>query len=105
MSNCVSVTINHMEGQNSPPVFLVMRSTTIMVNETKVPYLSVGDAARRLGVQPRIVTMLFYQQKLRDDLCPIIGGRRVIPETYLSMIELVLKRAGRIVADPQGGGR
>ena len=38
-----------------------------------VELLSVGDVARRLNVRPSQVTQLFYERRLRDDLCPIVG--------------------------------
>lgn len=63
--------------------------------------LSVSEAARRLGANPKDVSDLFYRRRLRDDLCPIVAGRRLIPEDYLGMIEMALKRAGR----PVGAGR
>jgi hypothetical protein len=60
-----------------------------------MPYLSVSDAARRLGARPKDISDLFYQRLLRDDLCPIVAGRRLIPEDYLDLIAQALKRAGR----------
>ena len=67
-------------------------------------YLSVSDVARRLGANPKDISDLLYRRTLRDDLCPIVAGRRLIPESYLDMIRMALKRAGRPVAGgPQGG--
>lgn len=66
-------------------------------------YLSVSEAARRLGTKPRAISDLFYKRELRDDLCPIVGGRRLIPECYIEVIAIALRRAGRQL--PQGGGR
>lgn len=60
-----------------------------------MPYLCVSDVARRLGARPRDISELFYRRLLRDDLCPILAGRRLIPEEYLDIIEMVLKREGR----------
>lgn len=57
-------------------------------------HLSVSEAARRLGTKPREISDLFYRRILRDDLCPIVAGRRLIPESYLADIEAVLKRNG-----------
>ena len=57
-------------------------------------HLSVSEAARRLNARPRDISDLFYRRRLRDDLCPIVGGRRLIPEDYLDMIALVLRRRG-----------
>jgi hypothetical protein len=59
--------------------------------------LSVSTAARRLGARPQDITDLFYKRQLRDDLCPIVGGRRVIPLDYLPLIEAALKRAHKAV--------
>lgn len=61
-------------------------------------FLSVGDCARRLKVSPREITNLFYLGKLRDDLCPLIGGRRLIRPEYVSQIEWALRRAGKLPA-------
>lgn len=60
--------------------------------------LTVSGAARRLKARPRDISDLFYRRHLRDDLCPIVGGRRLIPETYLPMIAAALRRRGRPVA-------
>lgn len=60
-------------------------------------YLSVSEAARRLGASPRDISDLFYRRELRDDLCPIVGGRRMIPDTYLDLIAAALRRRGRHV--------
>jgi len=60
-------------------------------------HLSVSEAARRLGARPRDISDLFYRRRLRDDLCPIVAGRRHIPENYLDMVASALKRAGRLV--------
>jgi hypothetical protein len=59
-------------------------------------YLSVSEVARRIGVAPREVSDLFYARRLRDDLCPVIAGRRAIPPSYVPMIRAALKRAGRL---------
>ena len=56
--------------------------------------LSVSEAARRLGARPRDISDLFYRRELRDDLCPIVGGRRLIPEDYLTLIGAALRRHG-----------
>jgi hypothetical protein len=60
-------------------------------------HLSVSEAARRLNARPRDISDPFYRRQLRDDLCPIVAGRRLIPEDYLDVIALALKRAGRPV--------
>jgi len=60
-------------------------------------HLSVSEAARRLGARPRDISDLFYRRRLRDDLCPIVAGRRLIPEDYLDMVAAALRRAGQLV--------
>jgi hypothetical protein len=59
-------------------------------------YFSVSDVARRLGATPRDISDLLYRRELRDDLCPIIGGRRLIPESYIHQIEAALMRHKRL---------
>ncbi len=66
--------------------------------------LSVSDAARRLGAAPKDISDLFYRRRLRDDLCPIVAGRRLIPEEYLDVIAMALKRARRPVHRAEGDG-
>ena len=68
-------------------------------------YLSVSQAARRLNARPRDISDLFYRRQLRDDLCPIVGGRRLIPEEYLDMIATELTRTGHPVASPSLQGK
>jgi hypothetical protein len=58
-------------------------------------HLSVSQAARILGAHPKDISDLFYQRRLRDDLCPIVAGRRIIPSDYLPMIAAALRRAGK----------
>ena len=60
--------------------------------------LSVSEVARRLGARPRDVSDLFYRRVLRDELCPIVAGRRLIPEWYVEIIASVLRRHGRLAA-------
>ena len=57
-----------------------------------VHHHSVSEVARQLGVKPRDISDLFYSRELRDDLCPIVGGRRLIPDTYVDKIAEVLRR-------------
>jgi hypothetical protein len=64
-------------------------------------YLSVSEVARRLGANPKDISDLLYRRRLRDDMCPIVAGRRLIHEDFLEFIEMALQRAGR----PVGTGR
>jgi len=52
---------------------------------------AVSDVARRLGVPPRVISDLFYQRALDDGVCPVVCGRRVIPEAYVPEIVKVLR--------------
>lgn len=82
----------------------VMTLVTILTVGTVMAsnYLSVGEAADELThdlgqtVRPRWLTDLLYQRELRDDLCPIVGGRRLIPRSYLPMVAMALRRHGWI---------
>jgi hypothetical protein len=56
---------------------------------------TVSDVARQLDASPRDISDLFYRRTLRDDLCPIVGGRRLIPPDYVEFIQAALRRAGR----------
>ncbi|MGE5610362.1 MAG: hypothetical protein ACM359_14000 [Bacillota bacterium] len=67
-------------------------------------YLSVSEAARSLGAKPQDISALFYKRELRDDLCPIVAGRRLIPEEYLDMIRMALMRHNRPVAKEAAHG-
>jgi len=60
-------------------------------------HLSVSQAARQIGAKPKDISDLFYARKLRDDLCPIVAGRRIIPMYYVEVICAALKRHGRPV--------
>jgi len=57
-------------------------------------FLSVGDVARLVDVRPAQITDLFYKRVLRDDLCPIVAGRRLIPPDYVRVIVMALRRKG-----------
>lgn len=52
-----------------------------------VPFLSLSDVARRLGVSPRVVSDLFYQRRLDDSRRVLVGNQRLIPEEYLPQVE------------------
>jgi len=58
--------------------------------------LSVSDVARRLGVAPKIISDLFYARVLNDDRCPVLCGRRLIPEEYVPTIREALIKHGKL---------
>ena len=62
-------------------------------------YHTVSEVARLIGAVPRDISDLFYKRVLDDERCPVVGGRRIIPENYIDTIRTALKRAGRPVAD------
>ena len=66
--------------------------------------LTVGGVADRLGVAPRVISNLFYGRRLRCDLCPIVGGRRLIPENYVEFVAAELRRSGHRIQPLAGGG-
>ena len=68
-------------------------------------YLSVGDVARQLGpkVKPAQISQLFYERLLRDDLCPVVAGRRLIPPDMVPVIGWALRRKGVEVLDEAVG--
>ena len=77
--------------------------------DTMTDLLTVSGVARDLSgtlgldVGPRDISDLFYKRLLRDDLCPIVGGRRLIPKGYLPEILDVLRARG-VIPGRQGEG-
>jgi hypothetical protein len=61
-----------------------------------MPQLTVSDVARRIGARPKDISDAFYQRRLSDERCPIVGGRRLIPPDYVPTIEAVLRQLGRL---------
>jgi hypothetical protein len=68
-------------------------------------YLLVSGVARHLGVPPRVISDLFYARRLDDKLCPIVGGRRMIPPELLGEIEAALRASGRLPSAMATEGR
>lgn len=62
-----------------------------------MPVYSVGEAARELGCQPKLLTDWLYLGKLDSRRCPIFCGRRQIPASYLPIIATMLRGSGRAV--------
>jgi len=68
-------------------------------------FLTVSEVARRMGAVPRDISDLSYARQLRDDLCPVIGGRRLIPVSYVSVIRAAGGCGQGGGALPAGGGK
>jgi hypothetical protein len=93
----------------------VMEAGILSAEQCKMPDDAeielVSDAARelesRLGqtVLPRQISALFYDRALRDDICPIVGGRPLIPPDYLPQIEFALFRRGTALSGQDGQRR
>ena len=70
--------------------------------------LTVSSAARAVADQtgvdlpPRAISDLFYLRVLDDRRCPIVGGRRLIPRTYLPTIIEVLRDRGYLSLAGEG---
>jgi hypothetical protein len=62
---------------------------------------TVSQVARKFNVAPRTISDLFYGRHLDDTLCPIVSGRRFIPQEYLPTIEAVL-RERNLLREPVG---
>ncbi len=60
---------------------------------------SQTDVARFFGVPPRRIPDLFYQGKLDVDRCEVIGGRRLIPESYLPEVKQLLRETDDLQGD------
>lgn len=64
--------------------------------------LTVSEAARELElrhncpVRPRDISMILYDRRIDDKLCPIIAGRRMIDRDVLPRIEDALVARGAI---------
>ncbi len=65
---------------------------------------TVSDIARELtsrfgvAIRPRDITDLYYIRILDDETCPIVGGRRLIPRSYLPAIVDAMRARGMIPA-------
>jgi hypothetical protein len=63
----------------------------------------VSEVARRYGVRPRDISDLFYGRVLDDRKCPVVAGRRCIPEDYLSDVEAALRDRGLLTEETVKG--
>ena len=68
--------------------------------EVALSFLSVSELARLHfpGVPPKVISDLFYSRRLpdADAACPVVGGRRLVPASYIETIRLALARAGKL---------
>ena len=69
--------------------------------------LTVSEVAREITertgttVVPQTIANLFYQRKLDDRRCPVVGRVRLIPEKYVPTIEAVLRAHGFLPAEQE----
>jgi hypothetical protein len=72
--------------------------TVAIPEEVIVSHFNVSDAAReieeRYGIEcpPRVLSNMLYRRQLDVRKCPLHGGRRQIPISYLDEIAAVLRR-------------
>jgi hypothetical protein len=63
--------------------------------------ISLTDAARRLGVLPKLLSDLLWLRELDRDRCPLIGRTRAVPLDYLPEIRALLVKKGKLPEVPQ----
>lgn len=51
---------------------------------------SVSDLARRFNCSPRDLSLLLYDRCVPDAMAPVVGGRRIITEEAVPLIEQAL---------------
>lgn len=66
---------------------------TVIDAPESAPPLSVADAAEKLGVSRRVLSLFLYEQNVPRDVCPIISGRRIVPASLLPSLAIELRRA------------
>jgi len=62
-------------------------------------FVSCSDVARAYRLAPRTISDLYYRGLLDDTQRRLIGGRKLIPTTYLPEIERILRECGIIRQD------
>jgi hypothetical protein len=67
---------------------------------------SISSLARRFGVPPQVISGLFYRRLLDDRACPVVNGRRLIPDDYIDEVERCLRARGLIrgAGEERGAG-
>lgn len=77
-----------------------MTITTFAKGDRILSTLTVSAVARQISqdtgttVPPHVVSTLFYKRRLDDVRCPIVGGRRLIPQDYVPAIREALQEQG-----------
>ena len=56
-----------------------------------IRYYSVGEAARLIDESARRTSDGFHKNWFDDSVCPLVGGRRLIPAHYLPMLATILR--------------
>ena len=56
----------------------------------------MSELARKLGCRPRDISDLFYGRQLDDSACPVVGGRRLVPDAYVPAVREALQKAGKL---------
>jgi hypothetical protein len=51
----------------------------------------VSDVARQLNCTPRDITLLLYDRVIPDEATSLVGGRRLIPEESIPLIEQAIR--------------
>ena len=64
-------------------------------------FTTISAIARRLGIAPRAISDRFYSRKFDESICPLIRGRRSIPENYVPTIERMLFEDGVLAGAAQ----
>lgn len=57
-------------------------------------FLTVGQAARRLGIPPPKLSGALYGGKIREQFAPKIGDRRLVAEDDMDALAIACRRAG-----------
>ncbi len=70
-----------------------------------MPFLNVSEAARKIGADPRDISSLFYNRTISDEAAPIVGGRRMIPDSLVWLIESKLQAAGKLKSKAVAHGK
>lgn len=65
-------------------------------------FVGVADAARRIGARRVDVSKVIYDGAIREDLAPLVGGRRLVRVDALEQVRAALVRRGKVLIPSQG---